>query len=211
MAEGFEAINYEQTVGQISERMVSDIPDYTIVTPLHKQVAEHCEVEDIEESEDLPISALSNDFHRPGSLRSQYNPHNSMRIEVDESIDDYVAPERGPKRRRSILKNYTPQIPDAISQACHTEANTRRNSTVFTEGSGYFTSAVDALEHADLATHQIVPRRKSRLYDDVEIFGSEGIVPETSPQPRTDYVNGGAAKRTAVLRKAEDDVYFSQA
>ncbi|KAK0301083.1 hypothetical protein LTR54_000650 [Friedmanniomyces endolithicus] len=151
-------------------------------------------------------------------------------IEVDEAIEDIadtvMQDRRGAlvtpvdqrhsdgsastRRTRSILKNSTPLVAESAFHPKNTAANTRRNSQVAVapaSESRYFTAAAQQLDIPDPDRHMIVPRRRSRYFDEacVQVPDSERAIPETSPSP-PDYTD---ASQMAVLRRTSEAVWTS--
>ncbi|KAK1060612.1 hypothetical protein LTR74_011745 [Friedmanniomyces endolithicus] len=151
-------------------------------------------------------------------------------IEVDEAIEDIadtvMQDRRGAlvtpvdqrhsdgsastRRTRSILKNSTPLVAESAFHPKNTAANTRRNSQVAVapaSESRYFTAAAQQLDIPDPDRHMIVPRRRSRYFDEacVQVPDSERAIPETSPSP-PDYTD---ASQLAVLRRTSEAVWTS--
>lgn len=110
-------------------------------------------------------------------------------------------------RRRSILKNSTPVVPDSTTQLEYTEANTRQNSNVDRSKRSYFANAVNILDRHDTSRHIVVPRKSKNAYNsNVEVPYTDRAVPETSPEP-PDYTRFHSA---TVLRRNEEAEWTSR-
>ncbi|KAK0253211.1 isopentenyl-diphosphate delta-isomerase idi1 [Friedmanniomyces endolithicus] len=110
-------------------------------------------------------------------------------------------------RPRSILKNSTPLAAENAFHSKNTAMNTRRNSQVAVAESRYFVAAAQQLHIPDPARHIIVPRRRSRYFNEahIQVPDSERAVPETSPEP-PDHTNGS---QLAVLRRTSEVFWTS--
>lgn len=120
------------------------------------------------------------------------------------------SPHSVPKRPRSILKNATQTLPEAMTQPEQTAANTRSNSTVELPESRYFTDAANMLRNVDPTMHTIVPRRRPSYFDEVETFDNGAAVLEMTAEPDTEMLNYAAASDLAVLRRSSEAEWTPQ-
>lgn len=139
-------------------------------------------------------------------------PQSQHPIPAHQQVPEAEAPPRPSlKRPRSILKNASQAMYDDNTKPEYTESNTRRNSTVELSESRYFTDAADMLRRNDPSKHQIVPRRRSRYFDEeVEMLDSGGIVAETSPSPEPEeMLDYTTTSNLSVLRRQSEVEWMS--
>lgn len=108
---------------------------------------------------------------------------------------------------RSILKNSTPCIRSDSNRPESTAANTRRNSFIDLEESGYFSAAKDQLDSEPYRQPIIRKKSSSRFFEPVQVPYSDEMVLETSPR-KPKYGDGSSMH---LLRRTDEAVWTSSA
>lgn len=125
----------------------------------------------------------------------------------NQTRDQTASTRTSSNQPRSILKNSTPYISSDTNRSESTAANTRRNSFIDLEESGYFSAAKDQLDSIPYKQPIIRKKSSSRFFEPIQVPFSDERVPETSP--RKPIHSDGSSMH--LLGRTDDAIWTSNA